>query len=47
MGVCNTCAVKKNHGAVRHVITGEVSADTDETIKICVQVPVGDVNVAL
>lgn len=47
MGVCNTCAVKKNHGAVRHVISGEVSADTDETIKICVNVPVGDVNMAL
>ena len=43
MGVCNTCAVKKLHGAVRHVITGEVSANTDETIKVCVSVPVGDV----
>ncbi|MDD9349037.1 FAD-binding oxidoreductase [Mumia sp.] len=47
MGVCNTCAIKKNHGAVRHVISGEVTANTDETVKICVQVPVGDVNVAL
>lgn len=47
MGVCNTCATKKNHGAVRHVISGEVTANTDETVKICVQVPVGDVNVAL
>lgn len=47
MGVCNTCAVKKLHGAVRHVISGEVCADTDETIKVCVNVPVGDVAVAL
>ena len=47
MGVCNTCVVKKNHGAVRHVISKEISANTDETIKICVHVPVGDVNVAL
>jgi ferredoxin-NADP reductase len=47
MGVCNTCAIKKNSGAVRHVVSGEISADTDETIKICVQVPIGDVNVAL
>jgi ferredoxin-NADP reductase len=47
MGVCNTCVVKKNHGAVRHVISNEISANTDETIKICVHVPVGDVNVAL
>ncbi|NDL59468.1 2Fe-2S iron-sulfur cluster binding domain-containing protein [Phytoactinopolyspora sp. XMNu-373] len=47
MGVCNTCAIRKNHGAVRHVISGDVAANTDETIKICVNVPVGDVNVAL
>ncbi len=47
MGVCNTCAVKKLHGAVRHVISGEVCADTDETIKVCVNVPVGDVAVDL
>jgi len=47
MGVCNTCATKKLHGAVRHVISGEISANTDETIKVCVQVPVGDVAVDL
>lgn len=47
MGVCNTCAVKKLSGAVRHVVTGEICANTDETIKVCVQVPVGDVAVAL
>lgn len=47
MGVCNTCAVKKLSGAVRHVVTGEVNANTDETIKVCVSVPVGDVSVAL
>jgi ferredoxin len=47
MGVCNTCALKKNSGAVRHVVSGEINANTDETIKICVNVPVGDVNVAI
>ena len=47
MGVCNTCVVKKNHGAVRHVISKEISANTDETIKICVNVPIGDVTVSL
>ena len=47
MGVCNTCAVKKLHGAARHVVTREVQADTDQTLKICVHVPVGDVSVAL
>ena len=47
MGVCNTCAIKKKHGAVRHVISGEVQANTDEVIKICVNTPVGDACVAL
>ncbi|AZI57974.1 ferredoxin reductase [Nakamurella antarctica] len=47
MGVCNTCAIKKEYGAVRHVISGEINANTGETIKICVNVPVGDVTVAL
>lgn len=47
MGVCNTCAVKKLGGAVRHVVSGEIKASTDETVKICVHVPVGDVSVAL
>ncbi|MGZ5372006.1 ferredoxin reductase [Aeromicrobium sp.] len=47
MGVCNTCAIKKKHGAVRHVITGEIHASTDEVIKICVNTPVGDACVAL
>ena len=47
MGVCNTCSIKKKHGAVRHVISGEVQANTDETIKICVSTPVGDACVAL
>lgn len=47
MGVCNTCASKKESGAVRHVISGDVCANTDETIKVCVNVPVGDVTIAL
>ncbi len=47
MGVCNTCAVKKLHGAAKHVVSGEICADTDQTIKVCVNVPVGDVSVAL
>lgn len=47
MGVCNTCAIKKKHGAARHVISGEVRANTDEIIKICVSAPAGDACVAL
>jgi ferredoxin-NADP reductase len=43
MGICNTCSCRKTAGTVRNVITGELSTATDEQIRICVSVPVGDV----
>lgn len=47
MGICNTCSCRKTTGAVRNVLTGETSTKEDELIRICVSVPVGDVEVAL
>ena len=47
MGICNTCSCRKTSGAVRNVLTGETSAKEDELIRICVSVPVGDVEIAL
>jgi ferredoxin-NADP reductase len=43
MGICNTCSARKRKGTVRNVITGETSAATEEQIRICVSVPLGDV----
>ena len=43
MGICNSCSARKLSGAVRNVITGEVSSAEDEQIRICVSAPVGDV----
>jgi ferredoxin-NADP reductase len=43
MGICNTCSCRKASGAVRNVVTGEVSTGEDDQIRICVSVPVGDV----
>src|SRR5436190_6421239 len=43
MGICNTCSCRKTAGAVRNVLTGEISSEGDEQIRICVSVPVGDV----
>ena len=43
MGICNTCSCRKREGAVRNVLTGEVTTAKDEQIRICVSVPVGDV----
>jgi stearoyl-CoA 9-desaturase NADPH oxidoreductase len=47
MGICNTCSCRKTSGAVRNVLTGETSTKEDELIRICVSVPVGDVEIAL
>ena len=43
MGICNTCSCRKASGAVRNVVTGDVSTGEDELIRICVSVPLGDV----
>ncbi len=47
MGICNTCSCRKTAGAVRNVLTGEISSPGDEQIRICVSVPVGDVALEL
>jgi ferredoxin-NADP reductase len=43
MGICHTCTCRKSAGAVRNVLTGELSAEEDEDIQLCVSVPAGDV----
>ncbi len=43
MGICNTCSCRKTAGTVRNVLTGALSGATEEQIRICVSVPVGDV----
>ena len=43
MGICHTCTCRKAAGAVRNILTGEVSDEEDEDIQLCVSVPAGDV----
>lgn len=43
MGICNTCSTRKASGTVRNLVTGAVCSATDEQIRLCVCVPVGDV----
>ncbi len=43
MGICHTCTCRKAAGVVRNVLTGEVSAEEDEDIQLCVSVPAGNV----
>lgn len=47
MGICKTCTCRKSAGAVRNLRTGEVSAEEDEDIQLCVSVPAGDVALEL
>ena len=47
MGICHTCSCRKTAGTVRNAITGEVSSAEDEEIRICVSVPVGDVQLEI
>lgn len=43
LGICKTCTCRKTAGAVRNLVTGQVSAEEDEDIQLCVSVPAGDV----
>jgi stearoyl-CoA 9-desaturase NADPH oxidoreductase len=47
MGICFSCARRKETGLVRNVRTGEVSGEDDEEIQLCINVPVGDVALEL
>ncbi len=43
MGICHTCTCRKAAGAVRNVLTNEISDEEDEDIQLCISVPAGDV----
>jgi ferredoxin-NADP reductase len=47
MGICRTCKCRKSAGAVRNLLTGEVSDEEDEDIQLCISVPAGDVALEL
>jgi ferredoxin-NADP reductase len=47
MGICHTCTCRKAAGAVRNVLTGEVSDGEDEDIQLCISAPAGDVALGL
>jgi ferredoxin-NADP reductase len=47
MGICHTCTCRKAAGAVRNVLTGELSDEENEDIQLCVSVPAGDVALQL
>jgi ferredoxin-NADP reductase len=47
MGICHTCPRRLAHGTVRDAVTGELTSDPGVDVRICVSVPVGDVEIDL
>ena len=47
MGICHTCTCRKSAGPVRNVLTGEISANENEDVQLCISVPAGDVALEL
>jgi stearoyl-CoA 9-desaturase NADPH oxidoreductase len=45
MGICFSCTRPKVAGCIRNVRTGETNNDRDTEIQLCINVPVGDVEI--
>jgi ferredoxin-NADP reductase len=47
MGICQTCRCKKRSGTVEDLLTGAVSSEPDEEIRLCVSIARSDLDLAL
>ena len=47
MGICHSCTCRKQSGAVKNLLTGEIGAEPDEDIRLCISVPISDVTLDL
>jgi ferredoxin-NADP reductase len=47
MGICHRCTRQLCSGVVRDVVTGDLTSGPDVNIRICINVPVGDVEIDL
>ncbi|GAA4665893.1 ferredoxin reductase [Gordonia humi] len=45
MGICFSCTKVRTSGCTRNVLTGELDSEPDAHIQICVNAPVGDVEI--
>ncbi|MFT4201388.1 ferredoxin reductase [Gordonia sp. (in: high G+C Gram-positive bacteria)] len=45
MGICFSCTKVKKSGCTRNVLTGELDTEADQHIQLCVNTPVGDVEI--
>ncbi len=47
MGICHSCSCTKLSGRVRDLVTGQLSGDGEESIRLCISAPQGDVTLEL
>ncbi len=47
MGICNSCVCRKRSGVVEDIVTGTVSSEPDEDIRLCVSRARTDIELAL
>ena len=47
MGICFSCTAVRKTGCTRNILTGELDSEADQQIRICVNSPVGDVDIEL
>jgi stearoyl-CoA 9-desaturase NADPH oxidoreductase len=47
MGICHTCTRRLCSGVVRDAVTGDLTTGPDVDVRICVSVPIGDVEIDL
>jgi ferredoxin-NADP reductase len=47
MGICNTCRCRKVSGVVEDMVTGAVSSEPDEEIRLCVSIVRSDLELSL
>jgi ferredoxin-NADP reductase len=47
MGICFSCTQIKTKGCTRNIRTGELDSDPDTEIQLCINVPVGDVELSV
>ncbi len=47
MGICNTCRCTKRTGTVEDLVTGAISSEPDQEIRLCVSAPHSDLELSL
>ncbi|MEU7634343.1 ferredoxin reductase [Nocardia sp. NPDC049220] len=47
MGICLSCTAVRHSGCTRNIRTGGLDSDPDQSIQLCINAPVGDVDVAI